>query len=95
MSKNIELAFDTYVQAIKNWDDTHNVVSKWKNKWPSFSNGIKEFLNWDPNDATWANKINSRKVWIPEHTYHKFNLLAGPYAATWIKIYYIRKKDRP
>jgi hypothetical protein len=96
MSKVAMLDFATFLQAVRNWDDAHNVVPVWPNKWPSFSNNIKEFLNWDPKEAKWvfdSPNIKGDKVWVPEHTLHKFNLLASPYAAAWVRIYYIRKKD--
>ena len=97
MQDPASLDYGTFVQAARNWDNAHNIVpsrTHWvvnNELWPSFSNGLGKFLDWELlYQARWAD-FKKQQVLVPKHTLRKFQLLAGPYAATWIRVYEIRK----
>lgn len=79
-----KITYDQYIRASRNWD---TYVGASPSVWPSLRNGVDDFLNWNNNEAQWAESGTYRNVTVPDYTIEKFNILASPHFRTLLKAY--------
>lgn len=92
MNEDVDLPYEEWLTACRNWDKFTGIPHPQHANWPTFSNGLEEFLGHNPWSVDYSKTKGSYAcVSVPRHIIDRYKMLTGPHFMTLCKAWSLKR----